>query len=374
VTKLEFLCAALMASERVSEHELSQMLYEFHKLDPLGSGKVTHAQLSVLAGRHTAPEPDEKLFAQARSPVQGPSPYNFEFGGACTQLPAAVADRSLPAYGFVAESEAQVEEDPEHIGLQWLVEDLQHDVLELGQRLDAKEDELIQAMTTSRSKEQLLQQALARQQGLQGELYLQQHVGAEVQARADEGRRSRERVESQVQEFRRKAEELELREQAADRRAMDGEKRRRDAEKQHMVAKTLLNEVQERLQASEQRARAAELSSSDLSRRFADLERTPRPAQLEAALSSARLQRASAELQQQEKLSSAILELHALGQGQDARYLGAAPPQFHVSSALADLPLSRGYGPTYPDNSDAWRHLRSETTPLFRTQNSRPSS
>lgn len=353
VTKLEFFCAALVMSGRVSESELTEILYDFQKLDPLGFGKVTKRELSLLFGRLSVPEPDRSKLL-----VQDSDFTSSDLG--LSGLP--VVSRDLPAERFMVEAETKEAEDAARA---WRL--LLGDVVVLRSSLDSRDAELVQALAACRSTEQLLQQAMAEKQSLHGEVMLEQHKRTEAEASSQEGRRARDAADKQLRELRLRLKALEDQEQGAMKKVheiiKDGEKRCREAEQQRQTAQERLRDVEVRLLAAEQRARRAEASAAEAALRALRLRAEGTGARPEATTTPAQPQQPAEGQASMPPYGSPSKPTAAAG---SAWPPGPSPHWAAPRDLLAEGPLHQGGGGGRPRSyrGPIAGHAFAQTTPV----------
>jgi len=360
IGKLEFMCAGLMALDKVSAHDLWQVLDQFRQLDTNFSGEL-HAEHLAALRRVRGESAQEAMLGAPRdldlqlSSAQ-PTPQNLDFGEMSPVEPqleptagssldrtsrrhhlsvrfassageanstSHIHDRTLSP----EQASARQREPDRLLGSDPLVKELYDDNLALRKLLEERDAHLIAQMMAQRSTEQTLQQALSERQGLHGEVLLLQHMKAELQMRL-------EKAQKRVRDAETRCQGLEVARSAADRRCQELEKRsadleRREREVQQQVASKqhVLDMATARTQGLESQLKDMEQQRAELMRKLQEAERGR--LQSDAAAGEVRLRLAERDLHRQAEVQAALLQRHAFVQGGSQRAHGAsaaAPP------------------------------------------------
>lgn len=400
VDKVEFLCAMLMALDKVCAHDLWQVLDTFESLDVDGSGTLDGHKLAAL--RRAAPPVVETAKASLLPRLLGWCPcfkkmidaaplVDAHDAEGASSLPAqshqgkmvsmqpfkhaitpswgscAIARQELGASGTSAYSSlpprarpssqstfttrevagipagvVRFTEPSSHSGgcsvgeapNTWrdlvesrdrgsgrgskpLVEDMYEDGLKVRQQLDEKGKELVEVLQSRQQLEESLRQVVAERQVLHGEVRLLQHVGSELQVKVDDAKRRQEDAEQRSRDAERHKAEAEQRAQDALRRCREAEQRTQEAEHRAQRAEQLRADAEARASSADVRAQDAERECSKATQRLIDAEQEW---QLVSAAKARELEVKSAEMdmRRQGEIRSALLELQALAQGQQA--------------------------------------------------------
>jgi len=359
IGKLEFMCAGLMALDKVSAHDLWQVLDQFRRLDTNFSGELHAEHLAALRressdrARVARMEVPRNLDLQLR--CGRPARQNLDFGEMSPvepQLEPTVGsslDRTARRHHLSVrfassageasstshlhdrtlspEQAAARQREPERLlGPDPLVQELYEDNLALRKLLEERDAHLIGQMMAQRSTEQALQQALAERQGLHGEMLLLQHVKAELEMRLKKEQKRSKDAENRCQE-------LEVTRAAAERRCHEVEKRSAELERREREAQQQVANKQQLLDMAASRTRGLESQVKDMEQRCAEIMQKLQEAergrlQADAAVGEARLRLAERDLHSQAEVQATLLQRQAFVQGGGQRVHGASamPP------------------------------------------------
>jgi len=324
VTKMEFLCAMLMARARVTAYDLWEALNHFEQLDVDQSGlldasKLTKLRRTVNAKKKAPPQslaswlpcmtaqkepdeeptvqtprsdsvtsPDDAFFPRGERSLQeaGPTSGGFDEArsAASTLLPAeviaqgSVSFESLEAAVTSATRAGLREPDVwqeliNQAGAKVLLQELYHESIRTRQLCDAKCEDLLVAVQLQAQLEHNLRQVAGERQALHGEVRLLQHRIAQMQERVAEGQRKHEDAESRVREAERRCQELNARAQEGEVQRQLADQQRQMTEQHRQAAETRAVELASQVQHLEQlrleaegRQRVAESKVQDAER------------------------------------------------------------------------------------------------------------
>jgi len=338
VSRLEFVCAALMASDRVSAHDLWRLLELFRRLDSSRTGFLRQSDLGRLC-REGHPGESNSLNLTAASASLAPALAALDlgysnFGSVSDVSPPFDRTSALSLDGrgrsvrFDGASNSEVQElHAEPVSAeqlvqndqadQWLearlsplVDELYHDAVTVRRQLDEKDSEVLAVLHAKGVSEQALSQALAERQGLHGEVVLLQQIQTELESKVQEEKRKRATAESKAQELQQRIFDLEG-------KLQDTERARREAERKLKGKSENLAEALDKTRTSERRAQDAEQSAADCGSILQE-QQQKLSLQSEARVNEVKLMCAEVDMQRQGELRMALLELQALSQGQHA--------------------------------------------------------
>jgi len=359
VGKLEFLCAALMALDKVSAHDLWQVLDQFRRLDTNFSGEL-HAEHLAALGRERGESTQEVLMGAPRDlglqlRCAQPTPQNLDFGEMSPVEPqleptaGSSLDRTsrrhhhsvrfassageanstshLHDRTLSPEQAAARQREPERLlGPDPLVNELYQDNIALRKLLDERDAHLVGQMMAQRSTEQTLQQTLAERQGLHGEVLLLQHMKAELEMRFKKEQRHLKDSENRCKELEVARAAVERRCHEVEKRSAELERREREVQQQVASKQQLLDMAAARTHGLESQVKDMEQQRAELMRRLQEAERGR--LQSDAVVGEARLRLAERDLHRQAEVQATLLQRQAFvqGGGQIAHNASVAPP------------------------------------------------
>ncbi|CAK9010427.1 unnamed protein product [Durusdinium trenchii] len=307
VNRLEFLCAALMTSDRVSGHDLSLALEMFQKLDPNGTGVLGHPQLEA--------------FQRVKAPLSLSELLDSP------QLHSQLQTMQFPARKSILDERTSA-----------VLQEVYQDYDAVRRSLDAKDEELLEALREHSASEQARAQAVAQRESLRKEVMLLSQMKTDLAQRLDkEGRQS-------------KAAQTTLDDMKSRNRLL--EQKLRDLQLQH-------EEVNKRLTSTTRQLKDVQELSHEYQRRIQEIEHDihdfPRRLQEQAdrlqheadtRVHQVRLEAAEQNLERQGEMQSAQLELKALSSSMEAMrgQLKQSPsPTYALETAAR--PLKTGLQP-----------------------------
>jgi len=359
VSKLEFVCAALMALDKVSPDDLWQVLDQFQQLDVDGGGCLCDATLAALipsfsgvdeaklaAAKKPRPvQATREIHCISQAPLLGSSrPEELQTFGvekvvmqsskvessavasdsglpsAVERAPSALQEsavssrrqsmvRFAPSVGEVLQSsEAHSTlrdgmETPSKSGAnESMMTDLYQDMMR--RQLEQKETELAAALRTQQKTEIDMRQVYAERQALHGEVTLLQHKLADLQVRFDEKAKQLEsqtkRLDADLDKQQRLRSEADDAKSEQQRLCVEAERQRDDANRHREEAVTKMTEAQKRCSDLEAQARHADerakASAQDAADSSRKLEASQQKLRLEADAKLEQLRKEHAEL------------------------------------------------------------------------------
>jgi len=396
VDKVEFLCAMLMALNKVSAHDLWKILDQFDRLDHDGSGVLDQNDLQELRrdtpgnekisgrGLQASPSKDKGLgdvpvsaTPQRRQLQHSSSSASTLDGGLNGREPDASPIPSLrgnvsgaltPSVRFAEEVQGQSsvrfahevltlgsditqmteastqqhsnviqQDDPK---LRQQLDDLYQENIKLRQHMEIQTQELVSVMQAMQQSELSLRQVAVERQALHGETSRLQHTASELQGLLHEERTQREDVQHQCEDA------LRLR-CVAEAALQETQKHLRDVEsqlrEQVRILETRAVQAEMLVLERDQHLKDADSSHKNLEYQFR-LEMEARERQIE-------LHCAEMDVRQRNEVTVALMELKSIAQGQQALRCEVArsrpPPAFPLmqSHSSAKVRVHSGQQP-----------------------------
>jgi len=281
VNRLEFLCASLLTSDRVSGHDLSLALEMFQRLDPKGSGVLHKSQLEAFQ-RATSSSHPMTLGELLESP----------------QLHSQLEAMQFPERKTMDERTAAV------------LQEVYKDYDAVRRSLDAKDDELMQVLKEHGISEQARAQAVAQREAMRKEVALLSQAKTDLLQKLEketkqgkESLTSLEELKSQNRSLEQKIKRLQLEHDEANNRLT--------------TVTRQLKEVQHLNHEYQRRSQEAEREIQDFPRRLQEqAERLQHEADIR--VHQVRVEAAEQNLERQGEMESAQLELKALSSSMEA--------------------------------------------------------
>lgn len=329
IGRVEFLCAALMALDKVSAKDLWHVLYMFEALDVDRSGFLDRQELAAL--RRSLKPGTLRAAAPNSSGVLGclccrrRSKESSSMGAAATPQPKVLGgtediERALP--GSLSGTTSASQTVPLALDISaaavgaWPSSPAEE--LEGARRqLIEKSEQLLAKDSFRQQLEQALRQAQTERQALHGEVRLLRHVASEAQGRAEDDRRRLEEGELQRADAGRRVQEAEQRAQEAMRRCREAEQSCFEAQRQAREAEQARADADLRARQAIERAEVAERREADIAQKMRDAEGEWR-LQMETKARDLEFKSAEVDMRRQGEIRAALLELQALAQGQQA--------------------------------------------------------
>lgn len=338
VTRLEFLCSALMAADRVSAHDLWRILEQFRRLDPAGTGVLGVGQLAALR-REGAVDYGKAAMASLtleEAALAAPKVRRFGVDALGRELP-----RSLEGDGDLVDCEA-LARDQERQDPHPLVSEMFRESVHTRQQLEAKDNQLLAALESSRSTEAALRDAVSERQGLHGEVQLLQQVRCQLEGRLAEELRGKLLVQNELTQAVRRLSHTQE-ELSESRRALDETTKRVNKATEQLSDKSI------RIRELERRAQGAEDRVAFLTGKLEEQEQQWR-LQIEARMNEVKLQAAEADFHRQGEMRAALLELQALAHGHQMLRTSLSSTRVTHSPGVSTAPLQAGL-------SESWEAL-----------------
>jgi len=376
VSRLEFLCAGLMASDCVSAHDLWLVLELFRRLDPEGTGVLGSSQLELLQRKGSDAQSTLELLSSIEVPGSGASPLkavparsfnfgspslsavhpNFDLSSGSSEagtrhrpsrldepsrgevLAAASPSQQLVALAepVAIEKTPPVKDDRSAAVLQ----EVYQDYSAVRRQLEARDAELVAALQAQSVSDQALAQATMQREALHKEVALLSQVKSELTEKLEQESKKRKNAEAILEELKTRCYSLEG-------KLQDAQRDRDEADRKSRSKVQLLTEAQERNKHLERRAQDAEREAADGARKLQEQAQHIK-LQADARINEVRLLAAEVDLQRQGEMQSALLELQALSAGQQAlrrevhegrRILGLS--QANLSDSLGSVAPAR---------------------------------
>jgi len=392
VTKVEFLCAILLAKNKVTALDLWQALLQFQDLDRDGNGILTSGELAGLRrdrvqwGKAKAiyameqaksrsccartKHEEDVEFAGATDVVfaddLSKAPHLFVESGKTTDQIQGDVTTFIQPQGLSALQMAYSPQMPSSVRLATSVSTVfdglgEHtrrspprskknasmrstrsellqfydENLKVRHQLHERAEELLHAMQSKERVEQDLRQALAERQSLHGDIRLAQHKVAELQERLTTVALEKGAAEKARQEAEQRAD-------AATRAAAQAEQRAADAELKVRSAEQLVAKSEEgRLQA-EAATKEAEGRAEEVARHMKEFEKETDRKSYER-MKELELRCAELEAKRQGEIKQGLLELQSIAAGQQALHkeLQRSQQTLHVPASSASSSLLR---------------------------------
>lgn len=349
VNRLEFVCAALMAADRVSPQDLWQVLEIFRRLDAFGAGLLQSSELCALrreddkgkfhvCGKgkacETLPDFSSCDFRNLSFSLEASKymPRNSKLLGSlgcdeettcdasdlkdCQEaLKSSQETLSKVSKSFLEcqESLRVSQEEEKNMSLRESrskkkLEELYLETLSIRQQLDDRNAKLFAALQKLADKEQALRVSVAERQELHSKVILMQQVRQEFVEKLNKETDRSATAEARNEGLEQRCNKLETRLQSTERAFKEAERK--------LKSKTIqLSDFQAYAKALERRAQDAEQSSAEFARLLAELKQRFE-LQAEAKVQEVKLQCAQADMQRQGEMKRALMELHALAEGQ----------------------------------------------------------
>lgn len=370
VGKLEFLCATLLAKDKVSAHDLWEALDDFRHLDTAAVGVLSAADLGRLrqSGAAAPAPPPFRVVMREGPPLAQPmnveavmdassvlasKPCSLLYASAGEILGDQTAELSQTAMSQTAMSptaqmslivlspvKEMATDLPSQTEHPLLAREIYQDTVLLRKSFDEKDAEL-------RRTEVALRQVYAERQALHGELLLLKHQMAEVQSNA----------ERQVAKAETQAEAAALTAAAERERAAAAQEQRhaeaaREKERLQRCAEeaaTKAAELSRRLGEAEARVEVARREIEERDAQHAAAEKQLL-LQQDAKVKEVRLMCAEIDTRRRCELRTAMMEMQALSHGQQAlrtqlRRSQTPPPSFTFQSVHPKVTVGSGQQP-----------------------------
>ncbi|CAJ1383823.1 unnamed protein product [Effrenium voratum] len=292
VNRLEFLCASLLAADRVSAQDLSYALEVFRRLDPHGTGVIKTPQLESLQ------RPKEPR-----------------------TLPEILQCPHFKSQLEVVEFPMRKSMDDERAAA--VLREIYQDYDAVRRSLDAKDAELLAALKEHSASEQARAQAVAQREALRKEVMLLSQMKTDLVQRAETEKQQRKVDENAISALKNRCTSLEDKLQEAE---LESEQVRRHLRIKGKEAA----EAQQRSQELEGRLKEADYEIQGFGRRLKEQAEYWKQ-EAEAQVHQARLEAAEQDMERQGEMQAAQLELKALASSMEAMR-GQLRDSFHSSA------------------------------------------
>lgn len=280
VNRLEFLCAALLTSDRVSGHDLSLALEMFQRLDPNGSGLLRSPQLEAFR------RPDSKALTLSEL-LESP------------QLHSQLEVMQFPAKKSMMDERTTA-----------VLQEVYKDYDAVRRSLDAKDDELLQALKEHGASEQARAQAVAQREAMRKEVAILSQAKTDLLQRVDKEAQQNKEAQAAV-------EDLKSRHRSLEQKLRHMQLEHDEVNNRLTTATRQLKEVQHLNHEYQRRSQEAEREIQDFPRRLKEQAECLQH-EADIRVNQVRLEAAEQNLERQGEMQSAQLELKALSSSMEA--------------------------------------------------------